>query len=148
MKKIVIVLINILIISILLFTILPINSYAKEMEMTKLYKTGYEQQEFQDDQSTKLFSISTINPDDYKPQGNVDEKFVTEYSKKISGFFFVISIIVALICIMILGLQTIIGSASEKAEYKQRLIPIVTGILVISFITTIISALIKFAESI
>ena len=52
-----------------------------------------------------------------------------------------ISIIVAVIVVMIIGIKYIIGSTQEKAEYKKSLIPLVVGIVLIVFATTIVKFL-------
>lgn len=49
-----------------------------------------------------------------------------------------ISIVVAVIVLMIIGLKFIIGSTEEKAKYKESLIPLVVGILLLCFATTIV----------
>ena len=63
----------------------------------------------------------------------------------IFNILYTISIIVSVITLSIVGLKFIGASAQEKAEYKQHLLPIATGILIISFLITIISTLAKFA---
>ena len=49
---------------------------------------------------------------------------------------------------MIIGLKFILGSAQEKAEYKQHLIPVVVGICFIAFLFTIIGVLSSFGDNI
>lgn len=61
------------------------------------------------------------------------------------NWLWVISIIAAIIVIMVIGLKYIIGSTQEKAEYKKSLIPLVVGILLIVFATTIVKFLFKAA---
>lgn len=60
---------------------------------------------------------------------------------KIMSFIWVLSIIVAVVVLMYTGLKFIVGSANEKAEYKKSLVPIVVGVLILVFATTIIKAL-------
>lgn len=52
-----------------------------------------------------------------------------------------ISIVVAVVVVMITGLKFIVGSTQEKAEYKKSLIPLVVGVLILVFATTIVKVL-------
>lgn len=52
-----------------------------------------------------------------------------------------ISIVVAIVVVMITGLKFIVGSTQEKAEYKKSLIPLVVGVLILVFATTIVKVL-------
>lgn len=74
-----------------------------------------------------------------KATPNTDE--ATDIGGTIIGWIWGISIIVAVIVLMIIGLKFILGSTSEKAEYKKSLIPIVVGVLVLVFATTIVQVL-------
>lgn len=66
---------------------------------------------------------------------------LTDIGSKITGFIWVASIVVALIVVMITGLKFIIGSTEEKAKYKESLLPLVIGIALLVFATTIVNAL-------
>ncbi len=52
-----------------------------------------------------------------------------------------ISIVVAVVVLMVTGLKFIVGSTQEKAEYKKSLIPLVVGVLILVFATTIVKVL-------
>lgn len=52
-----------------------------------------------------------------------------------------ISIIVSIIVLMVIGIQYIIGGTQAKADYKKSLIPVVVGIVLIVFATTIVKFL-------
>ena len=49
-----------------------------------------------------------------------------------------ISVIVAVISITILGVKYMIGSLEEKAQYKEKMIPIAIGAILIGSISTIL----------
>ena len=66
---------------------------------------------------------------------------MTDIGSKVMSFIWVLSIIVAVVVLMYTGLKFIVGSANEKAEYKKSLVPIVVGVLILVFATTIIRAL-------
>lgn len=77
-----------------------------------------------------------INNTDSKAQ-----KEMTGIASKVTGFIWVLSIIVAVVVVMYTGLKFIVGSANEKAEYKKSLVPIVVGVLLLVFATTVVNAL-------
>ena len=52
-----------------------------------------------------------------------------------------ISIIIAIIVVMYIGIKFIIGSTQEKAEYKKSLMPLVVGVILVVFATTLVKFL-------
>lgn len=64
---------------------------------------------------------------------------MTDIASKVTGFIWVLSIIVAVVVVMYTGLKFIVGSTQEKAEYKKSLIPILVGVLLLVFATTIVN---------
>lgn len=66
---------------------------------------------------------------------------VNKLSTTIINWIWYISIIIAVIVVMIIGIKYLIGSTQEKAKYKESLIPLVVGILLIVFATTIVKVL-------
>lgn len=52
-----------------------------------------------------------------------------------------ISIVVAIVVVMVIGIKFIIGSTQEKAEYKKSLIPLVVGVVLVVFATTLVKFL-------
>ena len=81
--------------------------------------------------------IDNIESQEAKPE---TEK-ANEIGAKIINWIWAISVVVAIIVLMIIGLKFILGSTSEKAEYKKSLIPVVVGVLVLVFATTIVRVL-------
>lgn len=90
---------------------------------------------------------NSFNPWDTQPEG-IDSETVTKYTNKVLGPLATVGVIVSVIAIMILGLKFIIGSATEKAEYKKHLVPVVLGICIIVFIFSILGILNSLGESI
>lgn len=80
--------------------------------------------------------ISGLNTDQ-----NVGTQDMQNIGSKVMSFIWVLSIIVAVVVLMYTGLKFIVGSANEKAEYKKSLVPIVVGVLILVFATTIVRAL-------
>lgn len=70
-----------------------------------------------------------------------DTSAATEIGAKVINWIWGISIVVAVVVLMIIGLKFIMGSTSEKAEYKKSLIPVVVGVLILVFATTIVRVL-------
>lgn len=85
--------------------------------------------------------IEGLNKDDTSGQQDM-----TKIASKIISFIWILSIIVAVVVIMYTGLKFIVGSANEKAEYKKSLVPLVVGILIIVFATTIIKAIFSIGD--
>lgn len=96
----------------------------------------------------KLSYANELDPFSYEPKGDVDQNFINWYGGSLSNVLFTISVIVAVISLMIIGLKYIIGSVQEKADYKKNLIPVVVGIFIISFITAILSWIAQLAQRI
>lgn len=72
---------------------------------------------------------------------NAGQEEITNIGSKVMSFIWILSIVVAVIVLMYTGLKFIVGSANEKAEYKKSLVPIVVGVLILVFATTIVNAL-------
>mgnify|MGYP002571555798 CR=1 FL=1 len=82
-----------------------------------------------------------INNTDSKAQ-----KEMTGIASKVTGFIWVLSIIVAVVVVMYTGLKFIVGSANEKAEYKKTMIPYIIGAVLLFAATTIANAIYTFAS--
>ena len=76
--------------------------------------------------------------DGMKSTNNTDTTQIANVGGTIVNWIWGISIVVAVIVLMIIGLKFIIGSTEEKAKYKESLIPLVVGILLLCFATTIV----------
>ena len=89
--------------------------------------------------STNVYA--DINPNTYSPSGSIDKTTVVTYGSKLYKTLGVIAI-------MILGLKLIIASATERAEYKKYMVPIVIGIFIIASISSIVTILSGIGDSI
>lgn len=96
--------------------------------------------------STNVYA--DINPNTYSPSGSIDKTTVVTYGSKLYKTLGLIGIIVSVIAIMILGLKLIIASATERAEYKKYMVPIVIGIFIIASISSIVTILSGIGDSI
>lgn len=73
------------------------------------------------------------NPWDFKPGGTSgsDTEIITEKANTIISTISIIGIIIAVITLIILGLKYMVGSVSEKADYKKSMIPYLVGVIFI-----------------
>lgn len=74
-------------------------------------------------------ATATLNPDDYEPDKitESDVQGLQAYGGRIAGFIRVIGTIVSVGALMIIGIRFMLGSAEEKAEYKERIYPYIIG---------------------
>ena len=56
---------------------------------------------------------------------------VTNIGNQIIGIITTVGVVVAVVVLLILGIKYMMGSASEKAEYKKTLIPYLVGAILI-----------------
>lgn len=69
---------------------------------------------------------------------------VTDISNQVIGIITTIGVVVAVVVLLVLGIKYMMGSASEKAEYKKTMIPYLIGAVLIfgaSAITKVVVAL-------
>lgn len=85
--------------------------------------------------------VSTITNSVAANPTTIDSSGATSIAQRITSWILIISIIVAVVVVMYTGLKFIVGSTQEKAEYKKSLIPIVIGVALLVFATTIINVL-------
>ena len=80
--------------------------------------------------------------------GNVDTGGITNVGSNLVSIITTIGIIVAVIVLLIIGIKYMMGSASEKAEYKKTMIPYLVGALIIFGASAIAKAVIAMTSSI
>ena len=69
---------------------------------------------------------------------------ITHVGGQIINILTTVGIVVAVITLLILGIKYMIGSASEKAEYKKTMIPYVVGMILLLGASAIVKALASF----
>ena len=79
--------------------------------------------------------------------GNADTTGISGVGANIVSIITTIGIIVAVIVLLILGIKYMMGSASEKAEYKKTMIPYLVGALLIFGASAIAKAVIAISEN-
>ncbi len=75
--------------------------------------------------SATVFAGSIGNVD-VTPTSPTDNTYQT-IGQKVIGILQVVGIIISVVCLMILGIKYMMGSAEEKAEYKKSFLPYLIG---------------------
>ena len=94
---------------------------------------------------------SGIAVEDYNPNGKLPPEDVEVVSNKfgpIIGTLKVIGVVLSAIGIVILGIKFMLGSTSERAEYKKALIPYIVGVFMIVSITVFLVIIEKIVNEI
>ena len=71
--------------------------------------------------------IDTID----KTQSTVDTSKVQSIAGQVLSVIRTVAVIAGVILIAVLGIKYMMGSASEKAEYKKSMIPLIVGAIVV-----------------
>ncbi len=66
---------------------------------------------------------------------------VVNIGNQIIGIITTVGVVVAVVILLVLGIKYMMGSASEKAEYKKTMIPYLVGAVLILFASTIVTAI-------
>lgn len=81
-------------------------------------------------------------------QNNTNTSQLQTVGGNIVSIITTIGIIVAVIVLLILGIKYMMGSASEKAEYKKTMIPYLVGAVLIFGASAIAKAVVAMSQSI
>ena len=86
--------------------------------------------------STKV-ATGVVNPDKYRPNAINEEdiKPAVKIGNTIINTIGVIGAITSVLALILMGLRYMMGSVSEKAEYKKTMIPYLVGVLIFFAIT-------------
>lgn len=99
-----------------------------------------------------LFTISTtvfaVDPNgiisNMDNVNNVDTNSISTIGGQIANILSTIGIIVGVIVLLVLGIKYMMGSTSEKAEYKKTMIPYLVGIVLLLGASGIVKAIASF----
>lgn len=78
--------------------------------------------------------------------GSTDTSGIANVGANIASVITTVGIVVAVIVLLILGVKYMMGSASEKAEYKKTMIPYLVGAALIFGASTIAKAVIAMTK--
>lgn len=74
----------------------------------------------------------------------VDTSDISKIGGQIANILSTIGIIVGVIVLLVLGIKYMMGSTSEKAEYKKTMIPYIVGIVLLVGASGIVKAMASF----
>ena len=80
--------------------------------------------------------------------GNVQTNDLTKVGNNIVTIIQVVGIVIAVIVLLIIGIKYMMGSASEKAEYKKTLRPYIVGAVLIFAGTSLVRVIYSLSTSV
>ena len=96
-----------------------------------------------------VFADSTTDVlDKLKGDGIVEISSLTTVGNNVVTIINVVGIVIAVIILLIIGIKYMIGSASEKAEYKKTMIPYIVGAVLIFAGTSLVRVIYSLANSV
>lgn len=96
-----------------------------------------------------VFADSTTDVlDKLKGDGKVEINSLTAVGNNVVTIINVVGIVIAVIILLIIGIKYMIGSASEKAEYKKTMIPYIVGAVLIFAGTSLVRVIYSLANSV
>lgn len=96
-----------------------------------------------------VFADSTTDVlDKIKGDGKVETSSLTTVGNNVVTIINVVGIVIAVIILLIIGIKYMIGSASEKAEYKKTMIPYIVGAVLIFAGTSLVRVIYSLANSV
>ena len=96
---------------------------------------------------TMVMANSSVIDNIFKETGGNTQQ-LQSVGGRIVNIITTIGIIVAVIVLLVLGIKYMMGSASEKAEYKKTMIPYLVGAVLIFGASAIAKAVVAMSESI
>ncbi len=70
---------------------------------------------------------------------------ITTVAQTIIGIVNIVAVVVAVVILLVLGIKYMMGSASEKAEYKKSMIPYLIGAFIIFAAPTLVNIIVSLA---
>ncbi len=79
--------------------------------------------------------------------GNADQQ-ITKVGGNIVNIIQVVGIVIAVIVLLVIGIKYMMGSASEKAEYKKTMIPYLVGAVLVFAGTSLVKVIYSLAVAV
>ena len=119
----------ILILTLMIVAVFPIKSYATE----ETHGGGGGRHRAGEISTGNNSNPYYLNTDNYEPNElkTSDVGGLGVYGEKIAGFIRIIGTIISVGTLMIIGIRFMLGSAEEKAEYKDRMYPYIIGAVIL-----------------
>ena len=80
--------------------------------------------------------------------GNVQTNDLTKVGNNIVTIIQDVGIVIAVIVLLVIGIKYMMGSASEKAEYKKTMIPYIVGAVLIFAGTSLVRVIYSLSTSV
>ena len=80
--------------------------------------------------------------------GNVQTNDLTKVGNNIVTIIQVVGIVIAVIVLLVIGIKYMMGSASEKAEYKKTMIPYLVGAVLVFAGTSLVKVIYSLAVAV
>lgn len=80
--------------------------------------------------------------------GNVQTNDLTKVGNNIVTIIQVVGVVIAVIVLLVIGIKYMMGSASEKAEYKKTMIPYIVGAVLIFAGTSLVRVIYSLSTSV
>lgn len=78
---------------------------------------------------------------------NADQQ-ITTIGGNIVNIIQIVGIVIAIIVLLVIGIKYMIGSASEKAEYKKTMIPYIVGAVLVFAGTSLVKVIYSLATAV
>ena len=88
--------------------------------------------------------LSTIQ----KPNSVTDDGGIGDIAATIIGVINIVAVVVAVVILLVLGIKYMMGSASEKAEYKKSMIPYLVGAFIIFAAPTLVNVIVTLSRNV
>lgn len=94
---------------------------------------------------------ATLNTSEWQPSDLTSSQDATQIINKASVIVGVLrtgGIIIVVVALMVMGIKYMIGSVSEKAEYKKSIVPYLIGVFIIFTLSQILAIIIDIVSKI
>ena len=94
-------------------------------------------------------SVFALTPSELKPADNVTgSPEIQSAGNSIISILQTVGVVLSVVVLMIIGIKYMMGSASEKAEYKKTMIPYIVGAVLIFAGTSIVKVIYQLASQV
>lgn len=91
--------------------------------------------------------FAKVNPYDYGPDDLSEDATAINMANTVIGAFQAIGSIVSVLALVLIGVKYMMGSAEEKAEYKQTMMYYILGAILVFAVSNISALIYKFAKT-
>lgn len=90
--------------------------------------------------SQGTFAVEKLDPGKYRPTMNPDEgSYIFKMGGRVLKVLRNVAAAVSVLVLTIIGIKYIVGSAEEKAGYKETMIPVVVGCIFVAALSSILT---------